>query len=101
MPRSQPRTPAYAPTAPPHHHTLPHHLHLHSSPRARSRSRPPGEFVKRGKNLVLRLAAAQVPGSELPVYGLARVVDGKVELAKPEGISSIEVKVGENAVAYF
>ncbi|KAF7987044.1 hypothetical protein HWV62_171 [Athelia sp. TMB] len=61
--------------------------------RTRSRSRPPSEFVKQGKNLVLRLAGAQVPGTELPVYGLGAAVEGKIELTKPEGISSIDVKM--------
>lgn len=55
--------------------------------------------MKQGKNLVLRLAAAHVPGAELPVYGLARVVDGTVELARPDGISSIEVKVCEKLLS--
>lgn len=67
--------------------------------RSRSRSRPPSnEWIKLGKHLVLRLSGAQVPGAELPVYGLGAAVEGKLELTKPEGINSIEVKVRDNSI---
>ncbi|KZP08690.1 hypothetical protein FIBSPDRAFT_964594 [Athelia psychrophila] len=83
-----PYTPPESPKPP-----LPVSLAHRMASRSRSHSRPPTEFVKQGKNLVLRLAGVQVPGTELPVYGLGAAVEGTLELTKPEGITSIEVKV--------
>jgi hypothetical protein len=61
---------------------------------ALGRARPSSDFVKQSRSggVSLRLTE-QVDGIITPVYGLRNVVDGVVELAKPEGIAYIAVKV--------
>lgn len=54
--------------------------------------RPSGAFIKEKNNVRLRLTA-QENGVELPVYGIGEHVTGVVELSKPAGITSVEVKV--------
>ncbi|KAF5315366.1 hypothetical protein D9619_007113 [Psilocybe cf. subviscida] len=54
--------------------------------------RPSGAFIKEKNNVRLRLTA-QENGVELPVYGIGEHVTGVVELSKPAGITSVEVKI--------
>jgi len=58
------------------------------------RTRPSGEFVKQTKNgaISLRLAS-QEHNARLPAYGLAGEVEGTVIVSKPDGITSVDVKV--------
>lgn len=60
----------------------------------RLRPRPSGEFTKQSKSgaLALRLFA-QDNNASLPVYGAGALIDGAVEIARPEGVNSVEVKV--------
>ena len=54
-----------------------------------------GEFVKQTKNgaVTLRLLS-QKRDARLPTYGLAgQVLEGTVIVSKPEGITSVDVKV--------
>ncbi|KAF8630957.1 hypothetical protein AX17_005313 [Amanita inopinata Kibby_2008] len=60
----------------------------------RLRSRPLGSFVKETKSGGVRLVlSAQVDNAALPVYGLGGRVEGRLELSKTEGVTSVEVKV--------
>lgn len=61
---------------------------------SRLRRRPSSDFVKhsRGGGISLRLTE-QPDGAALPVYGRGDAVEGTVELAKPEGVVSVEVKI--------
>ncbi|KAF8173235.1 hypothetical protein K438DRAFT_1909026 [Mycena galopus ATCC 62051] len=56
--------------------------------------RPTGNFIKSSKHgdVTLRLAA-QEENVDLPVYGSGSVVEGTVELSKPEKVDSVEVKM--------
>ncbi|KAF7799712.1 hypothetical protein EIP86_010954 [Pleurotus ostreatoroseus] len=60
----------------------------------RGHPRPSGEFTKHSRSGGVSL---RFPGQDrnatLPVYGNAGVVEGVVEVAKPEGVHSVEVKV--------
>lgn len=58
------------------------------------RARPAGEFTKhsRGGGVSLRLFD-QDDNAELPVYGHAASIDGVVQIARPEGVQAVEVKV--------
>lgn len=60
----------------------------------RLRPRPSGEFTKQSKSgtLALRLFA-QDNNASLPVYGAGALIDGAVEIARPEGVNSVEVKI--------
>lgn len=62
----------------------------------RLRPRPAGNFVKNSKKgeVSLRLNA-QEEDAILPVYGSGGLVEGTVQLAKTEGVTSVEVKVGD------
>jgi len=60
----------------------------------RLRPRPSGNFIKESKGGGVRLRLnAQEDNVALPVYGSNGVVEGTVELSKPEGVTSVEVKV--------
>ncbi|KAF8895631.1 hypothetical protein BD779DRAFT_1619326 [Infundibulicybe gibba] len=60
----------------------------------RLRPRPAGHFVKATKSGDLTLTLnAQEDNAALPVYGTGSSVEGKVELAKPEGVGSVEVTI--------
>ncbi|KAJ7653481.1 hypothetical protein B0H17DRAFT_1100695 [Mycena rosella] len=61
---------------------------------ARTLPRPTGNFVKssKGGDAKLRLSAQQ-DEIDLPVYGAGGVVEGTVELAKTDNISTVEVEV--------
>ncbi|KAJ7639086.1 hypothetical protein FB45DRAFT_1001079 [Roridomyces roridus] len=61
---------------------------------ARLLPRPTGTFVKSSKNgdVTLRLTA-QKDNIELPVYGCGSLVEGIVELAKTDNVSTVEVKI--------
>lgn len=65
----------------------------------RLRPRPSGEFTKQSKSgaLALRLFA-QENNASLPVYGAGALIDGAVEIARPEGVNSVEVKVSPRLV---
>ncbi|KAI0064109.1 hypothetical protein BV25DRAFT_1869547 [Artomyces pyxidatus] len=58
------------------------------------RQRPSSEFVKQSRSgeLSLRLAA-QVDGVTTPMYALRELVEGTVEIAKPDGLAYVAVKV--------
>jgi len=60
------------------------------------RPRPTGDFIKKSKGgrIQLRLTA-QGDNLELPVYGATDHVEGIIEFVKPEGITTVEVKVGQ------
>lgn len=60
----------------------------------RLRPRPAGNFVKNSKKgeVSLRLNA-QEEDAILPVYGSGGLVEGTVQLAKTEGVTSVEVKI--------
>ena len=62
------------------------------------RPRPSGEFTKQSKGggLSLRLFA-QEDGATLPTYGHGASIDGTIEIAKPEGVNAVEVKVRDGA----
>jgi hypothetical protein len=79
-------TPAYTAEPQPHEQRIGHNGLV--------RARLSGEFVKHTKNgaVSLRLIS-QMPNARLPTYGLAGEVEGTVIVSKPEGITSIEVKV--------
>ncbi|KAK0187805.1 hypothetical protein F5146DRAFT_1104673 [Armillaria mellea] len=58
------------------------------------RPRPSGHFVKESKSGGARLRlTSQENHVTLPVYGSNGSVEGTVEVSKPEGITSVEVKV--------
>ena len=58
------------------------------------RTSPSGEFVKQTKNGVITLRlVSQEPNARLPIYGLAGNVEGTVIVSKPDGITSVDVKV--------
>jgi hypothetical protein len=61
---------------------------------ARLLPQPTGNFVKssKGGDAKLRLTA-QEDKVDLPVYGSGGLVEGTVELAKTDNISTVEVKV--------
>ena len=61
------------------------------------RIRPSGDFVKHSKNggFSLRLIGQEEDASQ-PVYGNGGSVEGTVNVSKPEGVLSVEVKVGSN-----
>lgn len=62
-----------------------------------TRYRPSGHFIKESKGRVARLClSAQEDNAALPVYGSSSSVEGTVEISKPEGIQSVEVKVRGN-----
>ena len=79
-------------------HDQPHRLPI------ADRLGPPflGTFVKQPKaeNASLRLSA-QEDGVSLPVYGSSALVEGTVELAKVEGVRSVEVKVATDSVRFI
>jgi hypothetical protein len=58
------------------------------------RARPSGEFVKKTKDgaVCLRLIY-QHRNARLPTYGLAGDVEGEIIVSKPDGITSVDVKV--------
>ena len=58
------------------------------------RARPVGEFSKQSKGggISLRLFD-QHDNAVLPVYGHATPIEGMVEIARPEGVHAVEVKV--------
>jgi hypothetical protein len=82
IPRNENDTPAYTTEPQPHEHNR--------VPGARHS----GEFVKQTKNgaVCLRLFSEQ-RNTRLPAYGRAGEVEGVVIVSKPEGITSIDVKV--------
>jgi len=58
------------------------------------RTRPSGEFVKHTKNRAISLRlVSQKHDARLPTYGLAGEVEGTVIVSKPDGITSVDVKV--------
>lgn len=58
------------------------------------RPRPSGHFIKESKSGGARLRlTSQENHVTLPVYGSNGSVEGTVEVSKPEGITSVEVKV--------
>lgn len=60
----------------------------------RLRPRPSGDFIKESKGGGVRLRlTAQEDDVELPVYGATDHVAGAVEFTKPEGVTSVEVKI--------
>ena len=68
----------------------------------RGHPRPSGEFTKHSRSGGVSL---RFPGQDrnatLPVYGNAGVVEGVVEVAKPEGVHSVEVKVCWQAIVHW
>ncbi|EKM51698.1 uncharacterized protein PHACADRAFT_261993 [Phanerochaete carnosa HHB-10118-sp] len=56
--------------------------------------RPSGEFTKQSKGggVSLRLFA-QENGTALPTYGHSASIDGAIDIAKPEGVNAVEVKI--------
>ncbi|KAI0315891.1 hypothetical protein OF83DRAFT_1129826 [Amylostereum chailletii] len=58
------------------------------------RQRPTAEFVKQDKKGIVSLRLLdQIDGAAIPVYGVRGPVEGVVELAKVDGISSVTVRV--------
>lgn len=65
----------------------------------RAHPRPSGEFTKQSRSGGVGLRfLAQERDTTLPVYGNAGVIEGVVEIAKPEGVHSVEVKVRHYAI---
>ena len=58
------------------------------------RARPSGEYTKtsKGGGISLRLYD-QDERAALPTYGHGTPIEGSVEIAKPEGVHAVEVKV--------
>lgn len=57
-------------------------------------AQPTGTFVKQTKNGDVTLSlTGQHDNIELPVYGSGADIEGKVEIAKLEGITKVEVQV--------
>lgn len=58
------------------------------------RPRPSGEFTKQSKGggISLRLFA-QEDGATLPTYGHGASIEGTIEVARPEGVNAVEVKI--------
>jgi hypothetical protein len=83
IPRTENEAPAYTP--PMHEQPLRHNGPL--------RNRPSGEFVKQTKNGAFSLRLVYQHNDRLPTYGLAGAVEGIVTVSKPEGITSVDVKV--------
>ncbi|KAH7927817.1 hypothetical protein BV22DRAFT_1060350 [Leucogyrophana mollusca] len=86
-PSPQLHTPSYTASPQPHEYRLAMNGRLRPN-------RSPGEFIKQGKNggVSLRLVG-QDDHASLPVYGYGAAVKGTVEISKPEGITSVEVKI--------
>ncbi len=60
----------------------------------RLRPRPSGEITKQSKGGGVSLRfVAQANDATLPVYGCGATVEGAVEVAKPDGVLSVDVKV--------
>ena len=60
----------------------------------RLQPRPSGEITKQSKSGGVSLRfVAQEQNVSLPVYGYGGVVEGSVDVAKPEGVHAVEVKV--------
>ncbi|OCH92618.1 hypothetical protein OBBRIDRAFT_865684 [Obba rivulosa] len=58
------------------------------------RQRPTGDFVKQSKSGGVRLRLTeQEDNVSLPVYGNGAAVEGTVNLAKPENVTSVEVQI--------
>ena len=86
IPHSENETPAYTAEPQPHEQRIGYNRLL--------RARPSGEFVKQSKNgVVLLRLFSQHRNTGLPIYGLAGEVEGVVVVSKPEGITSVSVKV--------
>ncbi|KAF5380687.1 hypothetical protein D9757_007043 [Collybiopsis confluens] len=58
----------------------------------RLRPRPSGTFVKQSKGGDLKLRVNEQDGP-VPAYGSGGIIDGAIDIAKTEGISSVEIKV--------
>ena len=66
----------------------------------RVQSRPQGEITKQSRSGGVSLRFLNQPNNaELPVYGYGGVIEGVVEIAKPEGVHSADVKVRGGLVA--
>ncbi|KIY63495.1 hypothetical protein CYLTODRAFT_426067 [Cylindrobasidium torrendii FP15055 ss-10] len=91
---SNPALPPYAASHTPAYTSQPRSHEQRLSISRSLRPRPSGEFVKesRSHNARLRLGR-QEQHVELPIYGAGGVVDGIVEAGKPDGITSVEVKI--------
>ncbi|KDR82877.1 hypothetical protein GALMADRAFT_238510 [Galerina marginata CBS 339.88] len=60
----------------------------------RLRARPSGNFIKQSKGGGIRLRlSAQENNVALPIYGSTDVVEGTVELSRPEAVTSVEVQI--------
>jgi hypothetical protein len=60
----------------------------------RLRPRPSGNFITESKGGGIRLRlSAQEDNVALPIYGSTNLVEGTVELSKPESVKSVEVKI--------
>ena len=82
------RTPSYS--------AEPHFYEQRIALADRLRPRPSGDFIKESKGGGIRLRlTAQEDNVELPVYGATNHVAGVIEFTKPEGVTSVEVKVGQ------
>lgn len=86
IPLAEIDTPAYTAEPQPHEQRIGHNRVL--------RAKPSGEFVKQTKNgaVCLRLFSQQ-HNAKLPSYGLAGKVEGVVVISKPDGITSVDVKI--------
>ncbi|KAI0337486.1 hypothetical protein BDW22DRAFT_1363973 [Trametopsis cervina] len=97
---STPSLPSYVAAAPPSFSRTPSYTaepqayeqRLAHNPRLRPRLS--GEFTKASKNggLALRFLS-QEEHVALPVYGISDVVDGIVDIAKTDGVHSVDVKI--------
>ncbi|PFH53372.1 hypothetical protein AMATHDRAFT_55290 [Amanita thiersii Skay4041] len=59
----------------------------------RLRQRPTGTFVKASRGGDVRLVLDAQDSAALPVYGAAGKVEGRLELAKTEGVTNVELKI--------
>lgn len=68
----------------------------------RLRIRPSGNFIKESKGGGVRLRlSSQEENIALPLYGASDVVEGVVELSKPEGVTSVEVQESHYCAPFY
>ena len=85
--------PAYSFARTPSYSSEPHEYEQRLAMVGRIRPRPMGNVVKSSKSGDVRLTLSAQESDTTAVYGRQSIVEGAVELSKPENIKSVEIKV--------